>query len=301
MKCKLLIGSNDVIFQIDTGASINTLPLKYAKNLKETNKVISTWNKTKQIPLGTCRRTVVNPKNNKKYSVEFVVFEDNLTPLLGLKASTHMNLIDICDSNFERVHNTNIENNFEDVLKGNLGKFAGKQHLNVDESIQPVIMPDRRVPISLRPKLKAELDRLVDQGVIIAQDEPTPWLSQLVVASKKNGDIRICLDPKELNKALLREHFTLPILEDTLHELGQSRVFSKADLSSGYWHVVLDDESSKLTTFQTCFGRYRWLRLPFGLCVSSEIFQKRMYECFEDLPGIAKAIRRNFCLRPQWQ
>ena len=57
-------------------------------------------------------------------------------------------------------------------------------------------------------------------------------------------------------------------------------------MSSGYWHIALDEESSKLTTFQTCFGRFRWLRLPFGLCVSSEIFQKRMYECFKDLPGI---------------
>ena len=84
----------------------------------------------------------------------------------------------------------------------------------------------------------------------------------------------------------LRDHFTLPILEDTLHELGQSRVFSKADLSSGYWHIVLDKPSSMLTTFQTCFGRYRWLRLPFGLCVSSEIFQKHILECFAGLPGI---------------
>ena len=225
VKCKMLIGGKDVTFQIDTGASINTLPLKYAKNLKQTDKVVSTWNKSKQIPVGTCRRKIVNPRNNKKYSVEFVVFEDNFTPLLGLKASTQMDLIDVCHDNFERVHSANVENNFKDVLKGNLGKFSGKQHLNVDESVQPVIMPDRRVPISLRPKLKAELDRLVNKGIIIAQDEPTPWLSQLVVASKKNGDIRICLDPKELNKALLREHFTLPILEDTLHELGQSRVF----------------------------------------------------------------------------
>ena len=60
-------------------------------------------------------------------------------------------------------------------------------------------------------------------------------VSQLVVVPKKNGGVRVCIDPRELNKALLREHYTLPILEDTLHELGQSRMFTKADLSSGYW------------------------------------------------------------------
>ena len=107
---------------------------------------------------------------------------------------------------------------------------------------------------------------------------PTPWVSQLVLTKKKNGQIRICIDPQELNKALLREHYTLPVLEDTLHEMRDSRFFSKADLSSGYWHVELDEESSLLTTFQTCFGRYKWLRLPFGTCASAEIFQKKILE-----------------------
>ena len=57
-------------------------------------------------------------------------------------------------------------------------------------------------------------------GVITKVEEPTPWVSQLVVVTKKNGGVRVCIDPRELNKALLREHYTLPILEDTLHELG---------------------------------------------------------------------------------
>ena len=71
-----------------------------------------------------------------------------------------------------------------------------------------------------------------------------------------------------------------------LHELQGATVFSKADLSSGYWHVKLDDESSLLTTFQTCFGRYRWCRLPFGTTVSSELFQKHLLEALRGLPGI---------------
>ena len=75
---------------------------------------------------------------------------------------------------------------------------------------------------------------------------------------------------RELNKALQREHFTLPVLEDAIHELGESRVFTKADLASGYWHIELDEESSRLTTFQTCHGRYRWRRLPFGLNVKKK-------------------------------
>ena len=154
-----------------------------------------------------------------------------------------------------RVYNVNVQDNFNDLKEGKLGTLSGLQHLKVDNNVQPVIMPDRRVPISLRPKLKTELDRLASLGVIAPVEEPTPWLSQLVIASKTNGDIRICLDPRELNKALLREHFTLPILEDTLHELGQSRVFSKADLSSGYWHIVLDKPSSNVDNISNLFWK----------------------------------------------
>ena len=63
-------------------------------------------------------------------------------------------------------------------------------------------------------------------------------------------------------------------------------MFSKADLASGYWHVKLDEESSLLTIFQTCFGRYRYIRLPFGINGSSEYFQKKLVEAVQGLPGI---------------
>lgn len=60
----------------------------------------------------------------------------------------------------------------------------------------------------------------------------------------------------------------------------------KVDARNGYWHVVLDEESAKLTTFDTRFGCYYWRRLPFGLNVSSEIFQKRIHQALDRLPGL---------------
>ena len=74
----------------------------------------------------------------------------------------------------------------------------------------------------------------------------------------------------------------LPIFEDTLHELDQSQVFTKADLSSEYWHIQLNQETSMLTTFQTCYGRYRYFRLPFG---TSGIFQKKLLEALDGQQG----------------
>ena len=122
-------------------------------------------------------------------------------------------------------------------------------------------------------------------GIISKVNKPTAWVNQVVVSPKKNGELRICLDPRELNRALQREHYTIPVLEDVLHQLGDSSVFSKLDLKSGYWHITLDEYASFLT-FQTCFGRYRYLRLPFGLNVSAEIFQKKVHEIFGDMPGV---------------
>ena len=127
---------------------------------------------------------------------------------------------------------------------------------------------------------------MTKKGVITPVTEPTPWVSQLVVATKPNGNLRVCIDPKYLNKALRREHFTMPILDDVLFELSSLKLFTKVDLKNGYWHVLLDDESSRLTTFQTCYGRYRFLRLPFGLKVSAEIFERKVRELFGDMPGV---------------
>ena len=94
------------------------------------------------------------------------------------------------------------------------------------------------------------------------------------------------MDPRPLNTALKRERYQLPILEEILPELSKARVFSTVDLKSGNWHCVLAPESSILTTFVTPYGRYKWIRLPFGLSASSELFQKHLNHALDSLPGV---------------
>ena len=288
VKCRMVMkDGTEVVFQVDTGSSVNVLPARYHPEKLQLQPVIKTlfsWNNGKITALGTYRHSMRNPKNGKKYSIEFVIVKENFTPILGLRTSEALGFVTVNDT-FERVSSLRLED-YDDVFEPSLGSLPGVLTLQVNPDVKPVVMPDRRVPISVRPKLKEELDRLVSQGVIQPVDVPTPWVSQLVITTKKSGALRVCIDPKELNKALLRESFTLPILEDTLHLLSSSTVFTKADLASGYWHVILDEASSLLTTFQTCFGRYRWLRLPFGTSVSSEIFQKKLLHALEGLEGV---------------
>ena len=125
-----------------------------------------------------------------------------------------------------------------------------------------------------------------DLEVIAPVDEPTEWVSQFVVAVKKSGELRVCIDPKALNAALKRERYQIPVIDELLPNLAEARVFTKVDLASAFWHLEMDDESSLLTTFATPHGRYRWLRLPFGLCVSSEIFQKHLHQELLGLPDV---------------
>ena len=175
---------------------------------------------------------------------------------------------------------------FPTVFKEGVGKLAGKYQIRLQGDASPVQHAPRRVPVALRDRLKTTLDSMVKAQIITPVTDPTPWISSMVVVPKKSGALRICLDPKELNKAIQREHYPLPTIEDVATRLYGAKVFTVLDVRSGFWHVVLDEPSSFLTTFHTPFGRYRWNRMPFGICSAPEVFQCRMHEVIEGLAGV---------------
>ena len=120
--------------------------------------------------------------------------------------------------------------------------------------------------------------------------EPTDWVHSMVIV-RKPGKIRVCIDPKDLNPAIKREHYHLVTVEEIAERLPNAKVFSKFDATHGFWHVELDDESSKLLTFNTPFGRYRYRRLPFGITSAPEVFSKRLQELFIELTGCRMPCR----------
>ena len=259
-------GEKPVKFQVDSGFSINILPKSIVDKheLIPTSKTLIMWNKTEVTPLGTARIIVTNPVNQKKYSVEFVIVAEELIPLIVAKAAQHMKLLTVHWDNFKPVQAPKVKTTvnqlltadqlvtqYPDVFKSQLGCFPGVVHLEVDENVQPVVTPTQRIPTALKEKFRHEIKQLEDLGVIAPVEKPTLWVSSVVVATKKSGALRVCIDPRPLNKALKRERYQLPILDDILPELAQAKVFSTVDLRSGYWHCALDEESSLLTTFAT--------------------------------------------------
>lgn len=111
----------------------------------------------------------------------------------------------------------------------------------MDENIQPVIHPPCKIPIALRDKVKEELDRIKREGVIVKQREPTRWVNSMVTVIKPNGKIRICIDPRDLNRAILREHFPLKTVVEVATRMPGAKIFSKLDATSGFLQTKLDD------------------------------------------------------------
>ena len=109
---------------------------------------------------------------------------------------------------------------------------------------------------------------------------------QNVIVTKKNGQLRVCLDPRGLNKSIKREHFKFPSREEIMAQFANAKWFSKLDASSGFWQLKLDQESSKLCTFITPFGRYRFLRLPFGISSAPEVYHRTVHQLFENMEGV---------------
>ena len=251
-------------------------------------------------PVGTHRARLQNTLTGQEYLVEFLVLQPGHTPLLGAKASQEMNLISVQCKNIlsieqtaslKRIRNTfsskeEVLSQFKDVFDGALGKLPHTVRLEIDEMVTPVQLPPRKVPLMVKNELKQELERLTDLGVMKEETEPTKWVSSLVIAKKSNGKMRLCIDPQPLNKALKRSHYPLHVLDDILPNLSNAKVFSVCDVQNGFWHLQLDEDSSRLTTFNTPFGRYRWTRLPFGVAPAPELFQRHLDQALEGLGGV---------------
>ncbi|XP_028809432.1 uncharacterized protein K02A2.6-like isoform X2 [Denticeps clupeoides] len=299
----MLLGKEQVKFQLDCGASCNIIPvnlLNPSTQIEKTEKVLVMYNRSTLQPLGKCKVKLRNPRNKKLYRVEFmVVDEGSAVPLLGSRAVQAMNLVKVQYENIMAVDSIvteetvkvemwsmdNIKKTYADVFQGD-GCLEGVYRMEVDSHITPVKLPKRRVPVAMMAPLKAELSDLHQRGIITPVDCSTEWISSLVIVRKPSGNLRICIDPRPLNRALKRCHFPLPTIDDILPDLSRAKVFTVCDVKNGFWHVTLDEESSYLTTFATPYGRYRWLRMPMGISPAPEVFQRKLSQALEGLQGI---------------
>ena len=148
-------------------------------------------------------------------------------------------------------------------------------HLDIKPGAIPIVCLPRRVPDTLRDSLKAELDRTESMKVIQKLDinEASNWVHALVLVVKPYGKLCVCLDPHTLNSVLRHNIHNSQRFIDIITQIRGFTHCSKIDANSEFWTLPLDAMSQLLTTFDTPWEHYCFLKLPFGLCESQYFFQ----------------------------
>ncbi|KAI0207901.1 hypothetical protein LSAT2_007448 [Lamellibrachia satsuma] len=220
-------------FQIDSGAQCNVVPLKLYQRatkdvrLKDVNRCQSSI-----LAFGGSRLTVVGEVHVRVWRGDYkcilvckLVDNDNIRPILGRKACVGMKLIQYTDNDAlhkpatrgEQVYAVEgaliskaaVIEKYATVFGDGIGELEGEYQIRLDDAVDPIQHAPRRVPVALRDRLKATLDDMTRDDIIEAVEKPTAWISSMVVITKKDSKLRICLDPKDLNRAIRRENCSL--------------------------------------------------------------------------------------------
>ena len=305
---KIQINGHLMDIKIDSGAEANLLSSQDFQKVVPKSQQTAKLKPPKErltaygghvIPvLGKCFLRCQNMKGQEEI-LEFHVVNEHKS-LLGCESSKKLEFITF---NVDQVHKDTpqdpdalIDMTTQEILQQykplfeGLGCIAEPYHIKVKEGAVPVVHAPRKLPMSLRERVQDELSSMEKKGIIQKVEEPTPWVNSMVVNEKKSGKLRICIDPRDLNKVIEREPYQLPTQQEITSRLAGARYFSKLDATSGYWQIPLEEESSYLITFNTHMGRYRFRVIPFGIVCAQEVFHRTIDEKFRNMKGVETVI-----------
>jgi hypothetical protein len=287
----LSINGRQTEVKIDTGARINVMSVSTKNDISP--KALIDTNKTIRIKafggdsfdtMGTVNLQCEHDK--VVYHITFHVVDRQVTTLLGLPDTMKLNIIQLSKEVYQVLpekHAPEIDE-YRDVFDDKIGELPVQYKMKINTEATPVVKPPRKIPLAMKAAVKEELDRMEKLEVISKIEEPTEWVSSMVAAKKKSGEIRICIDPRDLNKVLQRPHHPMKTIDEVIRDIPNAKVFSIMDAKSGFWQIPLEEESKLLTAFNTPFGRYIFNRMPYGLNSGSEVFQRAMEQLFSGYP-----------------
>ena len=219
---------------------------------------------------------------DKVYPACFVVVEEKARAILSRQTSEELRILKI---EINTVSHDALLEEYPECFQG-VGKLKGFQaKLHIDESVKPIAQKLRPPPFGLRDKIEQKLEELVKSDIIEPVEGPTPWVSPVVVVPKSSGDVRLCVDMRKANEAVVRERHPIPTVDDILYQLNGSTVFSKLDLKWGFHQIELEQQSRTITTFITHKGLYRYKRLMFGICSAPELYQYTIQQALASCEG----------------
>lgn len=183
-----------------------------------------------RVPVLGTANLEVNYKNTC-FLVKFFIVNIQCKNIIGIETAVNMNLI----RQVNEISIDGVMEKYSDVFSG-LGCLQRKCEFMLRDNIRPVVEAPRKIPFKLMDKLKTELDRMVNLKV--PEVEPTEWVNSVVLVTKPNGNLRICLDPRNLNKAILRPHYPFPSIEECKAKLNGSLYFSTLDFQPNFVHLI---------------------------------------------------------------
>ena len=295
---EFLVDEKPVRMLVDSGSTCDIVPESVFKMLNKelvkSKRNVYAYNSDVPLDvLGLADVTIRVPETGESLKTKLTVVKGSPMPLLGRNTAIKLGVLRIgVETNkvcaLNAVGDVTIEklkDTFPSVFKG-LGKLKDCQlKLHIDDSVVPVAQPVRRIPFSRRERVTEKLNELLALDVIEKVDGPSPWVNPLVAVEKPNGEIRICLDMRTANTAILRQRHPIPTVEETLKEMSGGRYFSKLDLNMGYHQIELEPDSRDITTFAGPNGLYRYKRLLFGINMASEKFQALISQAISGCEG----------------
>jgi hypothetical protein len=292
---KISMCGNKVTAKIDTGAETSVLPLFVYNQLKEKPKVyqsnvnLTSYGGHKLSHFG--RSSIECEYGGRSGKFDFYIVDVKSPPVVGLDICEKLDLVRRGPSvgpsvavvstgprvAFGKFTKEFILEEFSDNFKG-LGCMGEPYSFTLVKNAVPVKHAACQVAETRQPKLLKKLTDMVDKGVLKKVDFATEWINSLVTVEKKDGGLRPCLDPKDLNQAIVREYVYIKTMQDVLPKLRGKKVYSILELKDEYWQIPLSEESQLLTTFNSPFGKYCFTLMPFGVSPASEALQKRTKE-----------------------
>ncbi|GFV74556.1 retrovirus-related Pol polyprotein from transposon 17.6 [Trichonephila clavipes] len=146
---------------------------------------------------------------------------------------------------------------------------------------EPVCQHPRRLAFTERQEVNKQIEEWLNEGII--RPSSSEYASPIVMVKKKDGSSRMCIDYRKLNQKLVKDKFPLPIIEDVLDTLREAKVYSTLDLRNGFFHVDVDEDCRKYTSFIVPDGQFEFNKVPFGLSTSPGVFQRYVSSIFRDL------------------
>ncbi|KAL5510819.1 hypothetical protein EMCRGX_G006423 [Ephydatia muelleri] len=268
-RVKLKLANQTLEFKIDTGAEVTAISdaaFRALKGLKldRPKKMLYGPARTLLKVIGQFEGELFYRGKTTRQKV--YVVNGLRTNLLGLPAILALKLVAKLEETVEASLHTIVEK-YPTLFQG-LGSMGDPYDIQLQPEAQPyALFTSRNIPLPLCLKVKQELERMESLGIISKVDEPTPWCAGMVVAPKKGGAIRICVDYQPLNRYVCREVYPLPKVDETLAQLAGAKIFSKLDANSGFWQIPLTERSKLLTTFITPFGRYYFTNFRSGFAM----------------------------------